>query len=148
MRLASIAVSVALAAAAVQPASAGSLFEKNFWLSGTNYDGVLPSCEDSGVNGTIASRFAQKEREFWNSTLTIDRFEPSREIAFRPWGQSYIPRRFCEGHVVTSDGTRRAMTYAIAEDLGFAGVGWGVEWCIAGLDRNLAYAPGCKMAGP
>jgi hypothetical protein len=148
MRLASIAVASALAAAAVQPAAAASLLEMNFWLSGPNYSGVVPYCEDPAVTEKIAYRFAQKEREYWNSALTIQTFERPREIAFRPWGESYIPRRFCTGLVVTSDGRRRDVSYVIGEDLGFVGVSWGVEWCVAGLDRNLAYAPGCKMARP
>jgi hypothetical protein len=28
------------------------------------------------------------------------------------------------------------------------GATWGVEWCVAGLDRNWAYHPACKMAQP
>jgi hypothetical protein len=25
---------------------------------------------------------------------------------------------------------------------------WGVEWCVVGLDRNMAYNPNCQMARP
>ena len=28
------------------------------------------------------------------------------------------------------------------------GWGYGVEWCVHGLDRNHAFAPNCKMARP
>jgi hypothetical protein len=28
------------------------------------------------------------------------------------------------------------------------GMSWGVEWCVAGTDRNWAYNPGCEMARP
>jgi len=28
------------------------------------------------------------------------------------------------------------------------GWGWGVEWCVVGLDRNLAYAPSCSVLRP
>ena len=38
--------------------------------------------------------------------------------------------------------------YSINEDLGIIGFGFGVEWCVGGLDRNDAYAPNCKMARP
>ncbi len=47
-----------------------------------------------------------------------------------------------------SDGKMRAVHYSIIEDGGFAGYGQGVEWCVAGLDRNWAYGPGCRAARP
>jgi hypothetical protein len=47
-----------------------------------------------------------------------------------------------------NDGAFHALTYSIIEDGGFAGFGQGVEWCVAGLDRNWAYNPACKAAGP
>jgi hypothetical protein len=25
---------------------------------------------------------------------------------------------------------------------------YGVEWCVVGFDRNMAYSPACKMARP
>jgi hypothetical protein len=139
---------VALGLAAPAPANAASLLEKNFWLSGPNYDGILPLCDDPAVSEEIASRFARKESEYWHSDLTLDHFDRYHQIAMRPWGESFIPRRFCSARVLTSDGRYRSVSYAIAEGLGVIGIGWGVEWCVSGLDRNLAYAPACKMARP
>ena len=52
---------------------AASWLEKNFYLSGPHYDGVLPPCE--AALGTIASRFAEKEGQYWNSDLQILDFE-------------------------------------------------------------------------
>ena len=49
---------------------------------------------------------------------------------------------------ITPDGVRRPVHYSIAEDLGAIGATWGVEWCVVGLDRNWAYNPLCKIAGP
>jgi hypothetical protein len=145
VRLAALALAMLGAAC---PARAASLLEKNFWLSGPNYEGIIPFCEDPAVTGKIVNRFAHREREYWNSDLTIQSFEQPREIAYRPWGPSFIPRRFCLGRVTTSDGYRRTVSYSIGEDLGIIGATWGVEWCIAGLDRNLAYSPNCEMARP
>jgi hypothetical protein len=137
-----------LACAVFQPAQAASLLEKNFWLSGPNYEGVIPYCDDPAVSRKIASRFASRESGYWNSDLRIQSFEHLKEIAYRPWGPGFIPRRFCKGRVLVSDGRYRTLDYSIAEDLGVIGVTWGVEWCITGLDRNFAYAPACKMAEP
>ena len=33
-------------------------------------------------------------------------------------------------------------------ELGLFGMTWNVNWCVAGLDRELSYAPNCKMARP
>jgi hypothetical protein len=131
---------------ALSPAQAASWLEKNFWLSGPNYDGVVPAC-DAALD-RIADRFAQKESRFWNSNLQILRFERVRQIAFRPWARGTIPRRYCRALALVSDGHRHTVYYWIGEDTGFVGADWGVEWCVVGLDRDWAYNPGCKMARP
>ncbi|MET3355907.1 UNVERIFIED_ORG: hypothetical protein ABID33_003833 [Xanthobacter viscosus] len=127
---------------------AANLLELNFWLSGPNYSGVVPACEDQQALDLIASRFAETERMYWSSALAITGFEKVREIAFRPWGPEYQPRRFCKGTVFTNDARKHAIYYSIIEDGGFIGASWGVDWCVVGLDRSYAYAPSCKMAGP
>ena len=130
------------------PAFGAGLLEKNFWLSGPRYDAVVPACEDPWALGKIQSRFSQKESRFWNSSLQIVNFERVREIAFRPWAVDTMPRRFCTGTAVVSDGVKRRVNYSIIEDGGMIGGTWGVEWCVLGLDRNWAYNPQCKMALP
>ena len=142
------ALAVVAALLPAGPASAASIFELNFWLSGPRYDGVLPSCDSSAALDTIASRFAQKEGRFWNSDLTIQGYERVREIAFRPWAPNTIPRRFCSAMALVSDGLKHPVHYSIAETTGMIGASWGVEWCVVGLDRNMAYSPACKMARP
>lgn len=109
---------------------------------------AIPPCTAPEVLSKIQSRFAETESEFWSSSLSIVSFEKVRPIAFRPWGLDYIPRQFCTGVATTSDGHKRQVDYSIIEDGGIIGWGWGVQWCVAGLDRSLAYAPGCKQARP
>ena len=147
-RRATLAGAFALTAMACAPATAAGLLEKNFWLSGPRYDAVIPACEDPVALGKIQARFSEKESRFWNSSLQILDFERVREIAFRPWAVDAIPRRFCTGTVVISDGVKRRVNYSIIEDGGMIGGTWGVEWCVIGLDRNWAYNPHCKMALP
>ena len=112
------------------------------------YDTQLPACHDVAVLEKIASYFAEKESKFWQSSLRIAEYEQIRPLAWRPWGLDYIPRRFCTGKVITSDGVRRRIDYSVREDLAVIGVSWGVEWCVHGLDRNWAYEPACRMARP
>jgi hypothetical protein len=143
-----IVLAAAMTGGAVTSVQAASWLEKNFWLSGPRYDHDVPLCGDHGPLDKIAARFASKESDFWNSSLRIVRFDEIREIAWEPWHSDTIPRRFCTGYVVVSDGKRRLINYSIIEDGGMIGSEYGVEWCVAGLDRNEAYNPACRAARP
>ncbi len=145
-------------------AGAANWLEMNFYLSGPRYDGVLPPCDAPEALQRISSRFNHKEHQYWNSDLAILGFDRIRETAFRSWAPNTIPRRFCSAVVEVSDGRKprrfcsavvevsdgrkHAIHYSIAEDAGMIGASWGVTWCVAGLDRNWAYSPACKMALP
>jgi len=129
-----------------RPALAANPLELNFGLFGPNYDGRVAECEKAF--STISSQFQEKESTFWNSPLTIVGYSKIHEIAFRPWQSDNIPRRYCSGSVQLSNGSIHAIRYSIIEDGGFAGFDQGVEWCVVGLDRNWAYNPACKAAGP
>jgi hypothetical protein len=142
------ALAVLLAALSATNASAASWLERNFWMSGPRYDGILPPCDYEAALYKISSRFNMRENDFWNTDLQIVAFDKVRETAFRPWAANTIPRRYCSAIVHISDGRKTAVHYSIAEDTGMIGMTWGVEWCIVGLDRNWAYAPHCKMALP
>ena len=143
-----VALAAAVTALPAGFASAASIFELNFWLSGPRYDGVLPACDESSALGIISSNFAQKEGRFWNSALTIQGYEQVREVAFRSWAPHSIPRRFCTALALVSDGLKHPVHYSIGETTGMIGAGFGVEWCVVGLDRNWAFNPACKMARP
>ncbi|HZC98200.1 MAG TPA: hypothetical protein VE267_19155 [Bradyrhizobium sp.] len=131
-------------------AKAANPLELNFWLSGPRYDGRVAECEQALA--TISWQFREKESKFWNSSLTITGYGRIHETAFRPWQSDNIPRRYCSGDVMLSDGKQRTVHYSIIEDGGFSGVDLGfdpgVEWCVTGLDRNWAYNPGCRAARP
>jgi hypothetical protein len=125
-------------------AKAANPLELNFWLSGPRYDGNISECDRALP--TIASQFLEKESSFWNSSLKITGFAAVRETAFRPWAPDNIPRRFCSGEAMLTDGKMRKVHFSIIEDGGFASFGQGVEWCVVGLDRNWAYNPACRAA--
>ena len=109
--------------------------------------GNLPACEDPAVLGEITSWFNSREAKFWGP-LRVVSFDHVRPIAWRPWGADFIPRRFCTARVMTNDGVLRRVDYSVRENLGLFGWTWNVNWCVDGLDRNRAYAPGCQMARP
>lgn len=129
-------------------AEAANWLELNFWLSGPNFDGVIPACDDRAALDLISARFTQTEQRFWHTGLAIASFERVQEIAYRPWGEENQPRRYCSGTIYTNDARKRSIYYSIIESGGYIGATWGVEWCVVGLDRSYAYAPTCKMARP
>jgi hypothetical protein len=112
------------------------------------FTGALPSCADPAVLGEIAKNFAYRETEFWGSGLAIAGFEWPGERGYRSNGLSYIPRRYCQAEATFNDGVRRLVVYNIGEAQGFIGIGSGVTWCVQGLDRNHAFSPNCRAAGP
>jgi hypothetical protein len=112
------------------------------------FTGSLPACDDSSVLSWITGAFGGKESEYWNSSLQINGYDRIREIGLRANGVAFIPRRYCVARATLNDGQRRLVVYQVQEDLAFAGLGDGVEWCVIGLDRNLAYAPACSALRP
>lgn len=139
---------IALAAISALPAQSANWLEMNFGLVGPRYDGRLPACDNQMVLAKINFRFWAKEVRFWDPRLHIARFGETQQVAYRPWGEDAIPRRFCQVRTLMSDGTDTVTNYSIGEDTDFAGFTWGVEWCVMGYDRNMAYSPHCKMALP
>jgi hypothetical protein len=143
-----LALVLALCVAVLAPARAASFLEKNFWLSGPRYDRAMPACDYPGALDRIISNFRTKEVGFWNSELRIVGVENIREIDTMPWAAQSIPRRFCSGVAVINDGAKHPIYYSIGEDTGIIGMDWGVNFCVAGLDRNWAYNPNCRAAQP
>jgi hypothetical protein len=112
------------------------------------YAGNLPACADSSVLGSLSSEFASRESTYWNSGLSVTGYDRITETALRPWGQNFIPRRFCTARAMMSDGKTRQVSYAVRDRLGFSTWSWDVDWCFTGLDRLKGYAPECTMARP
>jgi hypothetical protein len=142
------ALILALSLTTVSQPRAANLLEKNFWLSGPRYSRDLPSCDYPAALNNIMDNFHTKEARFWNSELQIVGFENIHETAVLPWAAQSIPRRFCSGTAVINDGTKHLVNYSIGEGTGMIGMGWGVNFCVAGYDRNWAYQPACRAAGP
>lgn len=128
------------------PALAGEIEPAERWEK--RYDANIPGCQDPLVLGEIAHRFAVRESRFWVSSLRIVSFENVRQTAWRPWGLEFIPRRFCTGTVLISDGVKHQIDFSVREDLSFIGASWGTDWCIRGLDRYDPLPPSCQQAQP
>jgi hypothetical protein len=147
-RIAGVALVLALSVVSVSQPRAATFLEKNFWLEGPDYDRDLPACDFHAALDRIIGDFRTKEFRFWNSELRIVGFENIHEIDTMPWAAQAIPRRFCGGMAVINDGVTRPIYYSIGEDTGIMGMDWGVNFCVAGLDRNWAYNGACRSAKP
>lgn len=143
-----------LAANAAEAADAGVRSERSIVTKSRSMGfyrglrGPLPSCADPEVERRIAHNFAHTERTYWRSELELTAFRRPVQLAYSPWGPSFIPRRFCSAKTVTTDGRKREVSYSVREWQSWGTISWGVEWCVSGLDRSMAYAPDCKMARP
>jgi hypothetical protein len=147
-RITCLALALASSVIFVSQSRAANLLEKNFWLSGPRYDRVLPPCNYPAALDRIIGDFQTKEARFWNSRLQIVGIENIQQTALMPWAAQSIPRRFCSGTAVINDGARHEIFYSIAEDTGMIGIDFGVNFCVVGLDRSLAYGPACRAARP
>lgn len=114
-----------------------------------SFSGQLPACNDPMVLGTISSRFQSREDRYWDSGLAIAAYDRIAEVGMRSPGMDFIPRRYCMARAVFNDGSARKVNYAIVEKMGWLGVlGFGVQWCVDGLDRNRAFGDECRAALP
>ena len=109
--------------------------------------GNIPACDDPAVLGEVTSWFNSRESRFWGPLRALS-YDRVAEIAFRPWGDDFIPRRFCSGRMLLNNGVYHRVDYSVRENLGLFGLTWNVNWCVSGLDRQRSYAPDCQMARP
>ncbi|WP_349370778.1 hypothetical protein [Salinarimonas sp.] len=165
MRKAVLALVSALAAAFAAPAFAadyGVRAEDRLggWYYGAPpaeqrtipFDGTVPACDAPTILATISAEFNRREARFWDSGLRIVGIDHVRSVAFRPWGDSFYPRRFCTAvaHVALGEHVRQhRVNYLIREELGvFVQSSHDVEWCVIGVERHLHAAPNCEMMLP
>jgi len=147
-RIACVVLALAFSLVSFARPRAASWLEKNFWLSGPNYSRDMPACDYPAALDRIIGDFHTTEARFWNSRLQIVGIENIRQTAYLPWAAQSIPRRFCTATALINDGRRQAIYYSIASGTSVIGLGWGVNFCVVGLDRAFAYGPDCRAARP
>lgn len=109
--------------------------------------GNLPGCEDPAVLSRLMSSFDSRESTYWGPLQALS-YDRVAQTGFRPWGDDFIPRRFCSARLMLNNGVYHRVDYSVRENLGLFGMSWSVNWCVSGLDREFTYAPGCRMARP
>jgi hypothetical protein len=118
--------------------------EDRFW----SYDGSLPLCDNWRVLEDVSNRVSSREWRYTDSNLEITAFQTTGEVGYRTNGGDFIPRRYCAGRALFNDGKVREVKFNLIERGGFIGLGYGLEFCVVGLDREHAFSPECSAAGP
>ncbi|WP_156917430.1 hypothetical protein [Salinarimonas rosea] len=116
------------------------------------FSGEVPACDAPTVLATISAEFNRREARFWDSELRVVGIEEVRPVAFRPWSDSFFPRRFCTATAAVAHGPvvrHHRVNYLVREELGIlAQSSHDVEWCVVGIERHLHAAPNCEMMLP
>ncbi len=107
-----------------------------------------PACESPQVAGRIMAKFNQAEAKYWHTGVRLAHIAYPRETTTRQWDPPIIATRFCSATAYLSDGISHELVYWLRSEQGFAGVGWGVEFCLVGRDRDMSFAPHCRMLRP
>mgnify|MGYP006909112565 CR=1 FL=1 len=107
-----------------------------------------PACADNAVLTRIPAHSAQPEAAYWHTGVKMAHITGARETTFRDWDPPIIATRFCTGSAYLTDGRQYNLVYWLRSEQGFAGVNWGVQFCLVGRDREYAYAPACRMLRP
>jgi len=106
-----------------------------------------PACDAPQVLSAIERRFARVETAYWEGARIVG-IDHVREDATRDWQPTVIARRYCSARATLSDGNNHELVYWLRSDQGFAGIGWGVQYCLVGRDRFMTYAPACAVLRP
>jgi hypothetical protein len=101
-------------------------------------------CGDQNVLGGIVGRFAWADSRTWHSGVVIDRISNAR-----PSGHAYpepgiIRRAYCTADAAMTDGSGRAVFYAIEYGQGFASIGNYVDFCVVGSDPWHVHDEACR----
>ncbi len=112
------------------------------------YVGNVYPCDDHGVLNRIMSVFRTTQNAYWGRDLQLVGFDRILELSLRGNGTEYIPRRYCIARAHLSDSSVHTIIYNIIEGQGIIGFDAGVEYCVVGLNQELAFAPACSTLRP
>lgn len=109
----------------------------------------FPECDADAVLNQIASRFRFSEDRTWNRGFLIEDITSIKSLrqttAQRP---ERVSRRYCQAEAQFSNGRSGKLHYLIEEGAGFVGAGYGVSYCIDGLDPWRVRDGFCRTVRP
>ncbi len=105
----------------------------------------FPQCGDAKVLHEIVEHFNRAEIRNKNTGLELENISGARERQTLAGGERQINRRYCRAHAELSNGRHPTVHYLIEQRVGFASIGWNVEFCIPGQDRWMVYGGSCRV---
>lgn len=105
----------------------------------------MPPCTERALGERIVGRFNGVEETYWGGRIVMRDVHGLREVATRDRTEALVARRWCLGTAVFADGARRRIVVELGANTGHLGVGYGLSYCIHGLDRHMTYAPACRV---
>nr|WP_306268330.1 hypothetical protein [Pararhizobium sp. IMCC3301] len=112
--------------------------------------GAVPLCDDPRVLRQVQSKFAWADRNTWSeisnrkSAIGINSIRNIKQRYSLNQTKSLITHRHCDGTATLSNGKQPRLYYLIQERMGFAGISWKVQFCVAGYDRWRVYGASCR----
>jgi hypothetical protein len=101
-------------------------------------------CGDPHVIGRIVERFAWADRHTFHTGVVIDTLANGR-FSGHPYPEpGIIHRSYCTADAAMTDGTGRAVFYAIEYGQGFASIGNYVDFCVVGEDPWHVHDEACR----
>lgn len=120
----------------------------------------FPQCDDAKVLGQIVKRFNKAEDNQWKRGFYLEDIRRVRERKVLgegyenreitddyhdvPMNEQLIPRRYCRGHAILTNGRHPTLFYLIEGGQGFAGNRFNVEFCVNGLDPWREFDGSCR----
>ena len=112
--------------------------------------GAVPLCDDPRVLRQVQSKFAWADRNTWSeisnrkTTISINAIGNIKQRYSLNQTKSLITHRHCDGTATLSNGKNPRVYYLVQERMGFAGISWKVQFCVAGYDRWRVYGAHCS----
>lgn len=111
--------------------------------------GTVPPCDAPAVLSNMAERYHWANTHTWGNDLAFRQVASVQESQFLPGDPGLIDRRFCKADIYISDNIRpTAVYYLIEERMGFASIGWYVDFCVAGQDPWRVHDGHCRTVRP
>lgn len=148
-RLAAALALVFLAGSAAQAADYGGGYDRDPEVRRGWDRGSVPQCDSPSVLSNIAERYHWANTHTWGNNLAFREVASTSETQFRPGDPGLIDRRFCKAEVYIADNVRpTAVYYLIEERMGFASIGWYVDFCVSGQDPWRVHDAWCRTVRP
>lgn len=101
-------------------------------------------CRDRDVLEKILQNFSWAEQNTWHRGFLMYTITHPRQRYTVLDGPQLIRHRHCYGRAVMTNGRSYDMYYVIEEERGFASIGDGITYCVAGLDPWHVYGRVCE----